>query len=102
MPKFYVQSGGDNLLSGGVGNDQFWIANAELPNAANTVLDFQIGTDVIGINGAAGLGISATTLKLTQVGADTAILFGSQTLATLNGIQATDLTLNNPNQFVFA
>jgi uncharacterized repeat protein (TIGR01451 family) len=99
--KFYVQTGGNNFLSGGAGNDQFWIANAELPNGANTVVDFQIGTDVIGISGAAGLGISATTLQLSQVGADTTILFGSQTLATLSGIQSTDLSLNNPNQFAF-
>ncbi|WP_404786991.1 alkaline phosphatase [Altericista sp. CCNU0014] len=100
--EFYVQSGGDNLLSGGAGNDQFWIANGEVPSGPNTVLDFQIGTDVIGIYGAASLGISATTLTLNQVGADTSILLGGQTLATLTGIQAIDLTLNNPSQFVFA
>jgi alkaline phosphatase len=99
--KFYVQTGGDNLLSGGAGNDQFWIVNGEVPSGSNTVLDFQIGTDVLGISGAASLGISATTLKLNQVGADTAILFGSQTLATLTGIQATDLSLTNTNHFVF-
>jgi predicted AlkP superfamily pyrophosphatase or phosphodiesterase len=100
--KFYVQSGGNNLLSGGAGNDQFWLANAEVPSSPNTVLDFQVGTDVIGFSGAASLGISATTLKLSQVGADTNILFGSQTLAVLSGIQATDLSLINSSQFVFA
>jgi phosphodiesterase/alkaline phosphatase D-like protein/arylsulfatase A-like enzyme len=100
--KFYVQSGGDNLLSGGVGNDQFWIVNGEVPSGSNTIIDFQIGTDVIGISGATSLGISATTLKLSQVGADTNILFGSQTLAVLSGIQVTDLSLTNTNQFVFA
>jgi uncharacterized repeat protein (TIGR01451 family) len=99
--KFYVQTGGDNLLSGGGGNDQFWIVNGEVPSGSNTVLDFQIGTDVIGISGAASLGISATTLKLNQVGADTSIIFGSQTLATLSGIQATDLNLGSSNQFTF-
>jgi Ca2+-binding RTX toxin-like protein len=72
--KFYVQTGGNNLLSGGAGADQFWIANAELPSSSNTVLNFQIGTDIIGISGAAGLGISATTIKFIQVGADTAFL----------------------------
>jgi phosphodiesterase/alkaline phosphatase D-like protein/arylsulfatase A-like enzyme len=99
--KFYVQTGGDNLLSGGVGNDQFWIVNAELPSRSNTILDFQVGTDVIGISGAASLGISATTLKLNQVGADTTITFGSQTLSVLSGIQSTDLNLSNSNQFIF-
>jgi uncharacterized repeat protein (TIGR01451 family) len=99
--EFYVQSGGDNLLSGGAGSDQFWIANAELPDDSNTILDFQIGTDAIGISGAASLGISATTLKLTQVGTDTTIDFGSQTLATLSGIQATELRLTDTSQFIF-
>ncbi len=100
--KFFVGSGGGNLLSGGAGADQFWIANAELPSAANTIVDFQIGTDVIGIQGAKSLGISASTLKLNQVGADTAIDFGGKTLAVLTGIQASNLTLSNSSQFVFA
>jgi serralysin len=100
--KFYVQTGKDNLLSGGAGNDQFWIVNGELPSGPNKVLDFQVGTDAIGFVGAAGLGISATTLTLSQVGADTSILFGGQTLATLVGIQTTDLSLTNTNQFVFS
>ncbi|MBF2067777.1 MAG: alkaline phosphatase [Calothrix sp. C42_A2020_038] len=100
--KFYVQSGGGNLLSGGAGADQFWIANAELPSQANTILDFQVGTDVIGILGSASLGISASTLNLSQVGDNTEIGFGSRTLAVLTGIQATDLNLNDANQFVFA
>ncbi len=100
--KFYVQSGGGNLLSGGTGADQFWIANAELPDSANTVLDFQVGTDVIGILGSVSLGISASTLNLNQVGSDTEIGFGGQTLAVLGGIQATSLNLNDASQFAFA
>jgi Ca2+-binding RTX toxin-like protein len=100
--RFFVGAGGGNLLSGGAGADQFWIANAEVPSAANTILDFQIGTDVIGIQGAKSLGISATTLKLTQVGADTSIDFGGKSLALLTGIQASSLTLSNASQFVFA
>jgi hypothetical protein len=62
-------------------------------------VDFQIGTDVIGIQGA---GIDATNLVLSQVGADTSIGFGGQTLAILKGIQASSLTPGNANQFVFA
>jgi glycerophosphoryl diester phosphodiesterase len=99
--KFYVGTGGSNLLSGGAGADQFWIANSELPSGSNTILDFQVGTDVIGIQGAKSLGISASTLKLTQVGEDTSINFGSQTLAVLTGIQASNLSLSNTSQFVF-
>jgi alkaline phosphatase len=99
--KFYAGCGG-NLLSGGAGVDQFWIVNAELPKSADTILDFQAGTDVIGIQGAASLGITAASLVLTQVGADTSIGFGGQTLAVLKGIQANSLTPSNSGQFVFA
>jgi serralysin len=97
--KFFAGSGGGNSLSGGAGVDQFWIANGEVPTAANTVLDFQIGTDVIGIS---GIGATAATLILTQVGADTSIGFGGQSLAVLKGIQAGSLTPSNASQFVFA
>jgi phospholipase/lecithinase/hemolysin len=99
---FRVSLGGGNLISGGAGADQFWIVNAELPKAANTVLDFQLGTDVIGIQGAVSLGITTSTLQLNQVGADTAIVFNNQTLATLTGIQASSLSLTDSKQFVFA
>jgi alkaline phosphatase len=100
--KFFAGSGGDNIISGGAGADQFWIANAELPGTANKIVDFQVGTDVIGIQGAKSLGISATTLKLTQAGGDTNIDFGGKTLAILTGIQATSLSTSNASQFVFA
>jgi alkaline phosphatase len=100
--KFFAGSGGGNTLSGGAGADQFWIANAELPGAANKIVDFQVGTDVIGIQAAKSLGISASTLKLTQAGSDTNIDFGGKTLAILTGIQATSLSTSNAGQFVFA
>lgn len=100
--KFYASNGGGNTISGGAGADQFWLANAELPGAGNKVVDFQIGTDVIGIVASKSLGISASTLKLAQVGADTAINFGGQTLGTLVGIQASSLNTGNAGQFVFA
>ena len=99
---FKVSLGGGNLISGGAGADQFWIVNAELPKATNTVLDFQLGTDVIGIQGTVSLGITTSTLKLNQVGGDTAIVFNNQTLATLTSIQANSLNLTNTNQFIFA
>jgi hypothetical protein len=99
---FRVGLGDGNLISGGAGADQFWIVNAELPKAANTILDFQLGTDAISIQGAVSLGITTSTLKLNQVGGDTAIVFNNQTLATLTGIQASSLSLTDPKQFVFA
>jgi hypothetical protein len=96
--KFFANTGGGNLLSGGAGVDQFWIINGDIPAAANTILDFQIGTDVIGIQ---GIDANATNIVLTQVGVNTSISFGGQTLAIFNGIQANSLTPSNPGQFVF-
>ncbi|WP_052331570.1 alkaline phosphatase [Calothrix sp. PCC 7507] len=100
--KFYVQSGGGNLIVGDAGADQFWIVSTELPATANTIVDFQIGIDVIGFLGSKSLGISASTLKLNQVGDNTDIAFNGKTLAVLNDIQASSLNLNSSSQFVFA
>jgi len=88
--KFFVQSGGGNILFGGEGADQFWIVSAELPEAANTIIDFEIGTDVIGILGSADLGINASTLELNVVDGNTEIGFAGQTLAMLNGVTGLD------------
>ncbi|MTJ14180.1 glycerophosphodiester phosphodiesterase [Anabaena sp. UHCC 0187] len=92
--KFYVSLGGGNFLSGGAGADEFRIFNVEAPKAANTILDFQIGTDKIYI-----LGSTASNFNLKQVGGNTEIIFGDQTIAVLTGIQASSLNLNNTNQF---
>ncbi|MEO0969044.1 MAG: glycerophosphodiester phosphodiesterase family protein, partial [Cyanobacteria bacterium J06639_18] len=89
--KFFVQSGGDNLISGGEGADQFWVVSGEIPEAANTILDFEAGTDVIGILGSASLGIDASSLDVSDDGVNTAIVFGDDTLAVLNGVTDFDV-----------
>ncbi|MEI6801385.1 MAG: hypothetical protein WCO04_19540, partial [Pseudomonadota bacterium] len=86
--QFFASSGGNNLLSGGSGADQFWIFNASAPSAANTILDFQVGTDVIGLNGS-----GATFAQLSRSG-NTISLNGS-TLATLTGLDTTSLTASS-------
>jgi Ca2+-binding RTX toxin-like protein len=90
--RFFVQTGGDNLLKGGTGADQFWIASAEIPTAANTVTDFTLGEDVIGI---AGLGASFSSLTLTQQGENTLISFNEKDLAVLSQIQSNNLSAAN-------
>ncbi len=85
--KFYVGTGGGNILSGGAGADQFWIYNAEAPASANTVVDFQIGTDVLGFTG------GVKFADLTRTGND--ISFGGKTIATLTGIETSSLTAAN-------
>jgi alkaline phosphatase len=90
--KFYAGSGGGNLLSGGAGMDQFWIFNTQAPTSANTVLDFQAGTDKIGISG----GVMSIA-GLTFTGSN--ILIGGTTIATLTGITTSTLTASD---FAFA
>ncbi len=87
---FYVQDGGSNLLSGGAGADQFWILTGDLPSAANTVVDFEIGTDVLGIGGQ-GAGFDFADLTLSG----NSIAVGSTTIAILTGINTTTLTAAN-------
>ncbi len=88
--KFYVVEGGGNLLSGGAGADQFWILTGDLPSAANTVVDFEIGTDVLGIGGQ-GAGFDFADLTLSG----NSIAVGSTTIAILTGINTTSLTAAN-------
>ena len=93
--KLFVGAGGDSLLTGGTGADQFWVAKTELPDAANTVADFEAGVDVIGFE---GVELSFTDLSLTQVEADTQISVGDKVVAILSGIQITALAADS---FVF-
>jgi Ca2+-binding RTX toxin-like protein len=88
--KFYVQEGGGNLISGGAGADEFWIVNGDLPAAANTILDFSMGTDVLGIGGqGAGFGFDDLTLNGNN------IAIGATTVAILNGVNTATLTAAN-------
>lgn len=93
--KLFITTSGDNLLTGGAGADQFWIANGELPEAANTVTDFEAGVDAIGLG---GLGLGFEDLSLTQQGTDTLIATSEQELAILPGISVGGLEASN---FVF-
>ncbi|MEM7556520.1 MAG: alkaline phosphatase, partial [Cyanobacteria bacterium P01_A01_bin.84] len=86
--KFFVQFGGDNILTGGNGADQFWIASGEIPESANTIIDFETGTDVIGL---AGLGVSFADLTLEG----DSISLGEDTLAILSGVETSTLVENN-------
>ncbi len=85
--QFFVSSGGNNLLSGGAGADIFNIVTAgTIPSAANTILDFQSGTDLIGLG----------TYKLTDLTfSGNNIAIGGTTIATLTGINTSTLTVAN-------
>jgi 3-phytase len=83
---FYVGEGGGNIIAGGQGADQFWILT-DLPTVANTIVDFEMGTDVLGI---AGQGANFDLTDLTFSGNTIAV--GSQTIAVLNGVDTTSLS----------
>ena len=93
----YVLSGGNNLISGNSGSDQFWIANAQFPESPNTVTDFTIGEDVIGI---AGLGIGFGDLSITQGDAGAVISANGNDLAIISNVSAESLA--NETNFAFA
>ena len=89
---FYVQMGGDNILSGGMGADQFWIATADTPDSTNIITDFTSGEDVLGI---AGLGIGFDDLSITQQDDNTLIAANGPDFAILQGITASSLIADN-------
>ena len=91
----FATTGGDNLITGGEGADQFWIASAAIPETANHIIDFD-SNDVIGI---AGLGIGYDDLSLTQQEGNTLISAGEDELAILSGVDSASLSADN---FAFA
>ena len=92
---FYVQMGGDNILSGGMGADQFWIATAETPDSTNIITDFTSGEDVLGL---AGLGIGFGDLSITQQDDNTLIAANNSELAILQGV---GIDMLNADSFAF-
>ncbi|MBE9056597.1 5'-nucleotidase C-terminal domain-containing protein [Sphaerospermopsis sp. LEGE 08334] len=88
--KFFVQEGGNNIISGGAGADQFWIVNGDLPATANTILDFAMGIDVLGIAGqGANFGFDDLTLS------GNSIIINGTTVAVLNGVNTANLTADH-------
>ena len=94
--RFFVTNGGNNTMTGGEGADQFWVATAEIPEAANTITDFTIGEDVIGI---AGLGVSYEDISITSQGNDALI---SANDSDLGIIQNVDVNSLSESDFAFA
>ncbi|NET09802.1 MAG: hypothetical protein F6K16_34900 [Symploca sp. SIO2B6] len=89
--RFFVGTGGSNTITGNIGADQFWIANAEIPDFANTITDFTAGEDVLGIAGITGV-TSIENLNLTQNATNTVISISGKQVAILQGIQNSSLT----------
>ena len=94
---FLITDGGDNLLKGATGADVFWITTGEIISAPNTIADFEVGVDVIGV---AGIGAtSIDNLVFNQVGDDATIGFSGSDLAVLLNTQVNNLQANGT--FIF-
>lgn len=70
---------GDDLLTGGNGNDTFVIA---LNNGMDTITDFAVGKDLIGLSG----GLTFGSLSISTLDGNTLISDGAETLAQLLGV----------------
>jgi len=83
----FLMQGGDNLITGGAGAEQFWVlTSTELPDTANTITDFDASEgDVIGIGG----GITADQVSFDNE----TLLVDDQAVAIFSG--ATDLSVDN-------
>ncbi|EAZ91675.1 alkaline phosphatase PhoX [Crocosphaera chwakensis] len=95
---FVGSGGGNNVITGGAGMDQFWIVTdtVDLPLEANTITDFTSGEDVIGF---ATSDLDFDSLTLTQEGSSTVINAFEQDLAILLNTEVSALSAAD---FVFA
>ena len=86
--------GGGNLLSGGAGADTFWILtdNPTLLETPNTIADFTIGIDKLGI-----LNQGASFVFDDLIFDENQIKVGNNPIAVLLGVQTNTLTINDFN-----
>ncbi|MEL7036716.1 MAG: calcium-binding protein [Cyanobacteria bacterium J06592_8] len=79
---------GDDF-SGGSGSDTFILA---VGAGTDTITDFEVGIDVIGLEN----DLMSNELSIVQVGNNTEMSLGDETLAVLNGVNANSFLESNP------
>ena len=84
---------GDNTLTGGEGQDSFWIATAKLPHKVNTITDFE-AEDVIGVG---GLGVAYEDIHFHTEDGNTIVGAMGRDLAILLNVEQVEAS-----NFVFA
>jgi Domain of unknown function (DUF4114)/RTX calcium-binding nonapeptide repeat (4 copies) len=80
---------GGNTLTGGLGKNVFWVAEVDIPTAANTITDFNQFNDTIRVN-LAGVN-KFSDLTVGQTGIDATLSFGSNQLAIVKNTLANSL-----------
>jgi 2',3'-cyclic-nucleotide 2'-phosphodiesterase (5'-nucleotidase family) len=93
--KFYVLGGaGTNHLNGGAAADQFWLVSeiGDLPAAKQFVMDFQLGSDKVGL-----AGVAFSSLSFSQLGSDTLLKLAGVEVGHFTNLSAA--SLNNQANF---
>lgn len=86
---------GYDILTGDGGSDSFVLAVGE---GTDIITDFEIEFDTLVFY----TGITSDTVSITQLDGNTALSFGDETLAILNGVNADDLMAAGNNVFLDA
>ena len=84
---------GHDILTGNGGSDRFIIAVSE---GTDIITDFEIELDSLVLY----TGITSDTISIAQLDSNTALSFGDETLAILNGVNADDLMAKSDSVFV--
>jgi len=93
--KFIVlETAGINYLNGGAGSDQFWLVSeiGDLSTSKQYVMDFQLGSDKVGLQG-----VAFSSLSFSQVGADALLKVAGVEVGHFNNLSAA--SLNNQTNF---
>ncbi len=83
-----IGAGGSDTIRGNEGNDRFILSPGD---GTDTILDFQNGTDFLVLDG----GLTFDDIGLMQEGSNVRLLFNSEVLAVLNGVNIGDITANS-------
>ena len=84
---------GYDILTGDAGSDSFVLAMGE---GTDIITDFEIESDTLVFY----TGITSETVSMTQLDNNTALSFGDETLAILNGVNAEDLMAASDSAFM--
>jgi Cadherin-like domain/RTX calcium-binding nonapeptide repeat (4 copies) len=84
---------GANTITSGLGSDVLWLATVDVPNASNTITDFDPRNDILRLN-LAGVN-TITDLALAQVGNDATIGFVGKQIALLKNTAVGSINANS-------
>jgi myo-inositol-hexaphosphate 3-phosphohydrolase len=94
----YAGQGGNNLLWGGEDADNFWlVVGGSLPDVPNVIKDFELSIDRISMGG-----ITGNQVSLLSQNGNSLIRVGATDVALIEGVNQTQLNVNDSSQFVFA